>query len=70
MSALGEGEILLEETSNSLAYSDQACVALVGVKDMIVVATEDAVLVASKDYAESGEAHRRAPEGQRPAHTL
>ena len=51
--ALGEGEILLEETSNSLAYSDHACVALVGVSDTIVVATEDAVLVVSKEYAES-----------------
>ena len=51
--ALGDGEILLEETSNSLAYSDHACVALVGVSDTIVVATEDAVLVVAKEYAES-----------------
>jgi mannose-1-phosphate guanylyltransferase/mannose-6-phosphate isomerase len=51
--ALGEGEILLEETSNSFAYSDHACLALVGVNDTIVVATEDAVLVVSKEYAES-----------------
>lgn len=50
---LGDGEVLLEETSGSLAYSDHACVALVGLKDIIVVATEDAVLVAAKEYAES-----------------
>ncbi len=51
--ALGEGEMLFEEASNSLAYSDHACVALVGVSDTIVVATEDAVLVVAKDYAET-----------------
>ena len=44
---LGEGEILLENTRGSIAYSDRACVALVGLDDVIVVATEDAVLVAS-----------------------
>jgi mannose-1-phosphate guanylyltransferase/mannose-6-phosphate isomerase len=51
--ALGEGEILLEDTRNSLAYSDQACVALVGLENVVVVATEDAVLVASKECAEA-----------------
>jgi len=45
--------VLLEQTSNSLVYSDEPCVALVGIENLIVVATEDAVLVASKDYAES-----------------
>ena len=49
---LGEGEILLENTRGSIAYSDRACVALVGLDDVIVVATEDAVLVASKRHAE------------------
>ncbi|HWM31291.1 MAG TPA: mannose-1-phosphate guanylyltransferase/mannose-6-phosphate isomerase [Methyloceanibacter sp.] len=49
----GEGEIILEDTRNSLAFSDRASVALVGVENVVVVATEDAVLVASKDHAES-----------------
>ena len=44
---LAEGDFLPEGTSNSLVYSDQASVALAGLKD---VATEDAVLVASRDY--------------------
>src|SRR5262249_20298005 len=49
---LGEGEVLLEQTSGSLAYSDRACVALVGVQDVVVVSTDDAVLVTSKEHAE------------------
>ena len=49
----GDGQIILEDTSGSFAYSDHACVALVGVEDLVVVAMEDAVLVASKEHAES-----------------
>ena len=49
----GEGEIILEDTRDSLAYSDHACVALVGVENLVVVAMDDAVLVASKEHAES-----------------
>ena len=48
----GGGEIILESTQNSFAYSDEACVALLGVKDVVVVVTQDAVLVVSKAYAE------------------
>ena len=49
----GDGQVILENTSNSLAFSDHACVALVGVENLVVVAMEDAVLVAAKDHAES-----------------
>ena len=49
----GEGQIILEDTRDSLAYSDHACVALVGVENLVVVAMDDAVLVASKDHAEA-----------------
>lgn len=49
----GEGEAILEDTHDSLTFSDHACVALVGVDNLIVVAMQDAVLVASKDHAES-----------------
>ncbi len=49
----GDGEIILENTRGSLAYSNHACVALVGVENLVVVAMEDAVLVASKDHAEA-----------------
>src|SRR5262249_32878074 len=51
---LGEGEVLLEQTSESLAFSDRACVALVGLRNVLVVATDDAVLVASREHAEEG----------------
>jgi mannose-1-phosphate guanylyltransferase/mannose-6-phosphate isomerase len=50
--ALGKGEVLLEQTSGSLAYSDGACVALVGLQNVLVVSTDDALLVASKEHAE------------------
>jgi mannose-1-phosphate guanylyltransferase/mannose-6-phosphate isomerase len=49
----GEGEVMLADTRGSYAYSDHGCVALVGVDNVVVVVTEDAVLVASKEHAES-----------------
>src|SRR6476660_4677221 len=39
--AQGEGEAMFEETSNSLAYSSGASVALVGVSDLVDVASKD-----------------------------
>ena len=48
----GEGEVILEQTRDSFAYSDHACIVLAGVQDMVVVAMQDAVLVASREYAE------------------
>jgi mannose-1-phosphate guanylyltransferase/mannose-6-phosphate isomerase len=49
----GEGKVILHNSSNSLAYTDRACVALVGVDNLVVVAMGDVVLVASKDQAEA-----------------
>jgi mannose-1-phosphate guanylyltransferase/mannose-6-phosphate isomerase len=49
---IGSGEVLLDNTSDSLVYSDQALIALSGLNNVIVVATEDAVLVTAKDQAE------------------
>ena len=49
----GEGEFLLTDTRDSYAYSNHGCVALVGLENVVVVSTEDAVLVASKAHAES-----------------
>ena len=48
----GGAEIYLQNTRGTLAYSDHPCVALVGLENIVVVATEDAVLVASKEHAE------------------
>ena len=48
----GDGPVILEGARNSFAFSDHACVALIGVENLVVVAMEDAVLVAAKDHAE------------------
>jgi mannose-1-phosphate guanylyltransferase/mannose-1-phosphate guanylyltransferase/mannose-6-phosphate isomerase len=44
------GEVFTEGTSNSYIRSDGPLVATVGVEDLIVVATSDAILVAHKDH--------------------
>ena len=44
------GEVFIEGTRNSYIRSDGPLVATVGVEDLIVVATPDAVLVAHKDH--------------------
>ncbi|HSF24851.1 MAG TPA: mannose-1-phosphate guanylyltransferase/mannose-6-phosphate isomerase [Blastocatellia bacterium] len=48
----GSGQIIIEDTSDSFVFSDDGCVALVGVENLVVIAMQDAVLVASKDHAE------------------
>lgn len=46
------GDVLLHGSSGSLARSEGPLVALVGVRDIVVVATEDAVLVAARDQSQ------------------
>ena len=46
------GDVLLEDADGNLVYSSGRLVALVGVRDHIVVETDDAVLVARKDRAQ------------------
>ncbi len=43
------GDVITVETRNTLAHADSRLVTLVGVEDLIVVETKDAVLVAHKD---------------------
>lgn len=43
------GDVMLHETTNTLAFSESRLVACVGVHDLVVVETPDAVLVAHKD---------------------
>ena len=67
----GEGEIILEATRNSFAYSEQPCVALLGVENVVVVAAmEDAVLVASKEHAEQVKGIVEQLKGNGRAHAL
>jgi mannose-1-phosphate guanylyltransferase/mannose-1-phosphate guanylyltransferase/mannose-6-phosphate isomerase len=47
------GEVVLEDSKNSYARSDGAVTALLGVQDLIVITTQDAVLVAHKDHAQN-----------------
>jgi mannose-1-phosphate guanylyltransferase/mannose-6-phosphate isomerase len=44
-----KGEALFLETGNSYVASEKALVALLGVENLVVIATEDAVLVARRD---------------------
>lgn len=43
------GDVLLEDASDSYLYSQHRLIGVVGVKDLVVVETKDAVLVAHKD---------------------
>jgi mannose-1-phosphate guanylyltransferase/mannose-6-phosphate isomerase len=46
------GDVLLEGAKNSYVHADSRLVALIGVDDLVVVETSDAVLVAHKDKAQ------------------
>ncbi|WP_111642036.1 mannose-1-phosphate guanylyltransferase/mannose-6-phosphate isomerase [Marinimicrobium alkaliphilum] len=48
-----EGEVLVESARNNYVYSPYRLSALLGVEDLIVVDTEDALLVARKDHAQN-----------------
>lgn len=44
-----QGDVITDDTHDSLLYAQHRCLATVGLDDVIVVETADAVLVASKD---------------------
>jgi len=46
------GDVYLDNTSNTLVRAESRIVAVVGVKDLVVVETNDAVLVAHKDQVQ------------------
>jgi mannose-1-phosphate guanylyltransferase/mannose-6-phosphate isomerase len=50
---VGLGDVVLEGTSNSYVRSDGVLTALLGVRDLVVVTTQDAVLVAHKDETQN-----------------
>lgn len=47
-----QGEVMLEDTQDSLVFSQSRLVATVGVKDLVVVETPDAIMVADKARAQ------------------
>ena len=48
-----QGDVLAEETTNSYLRSENRLVAVVGLEDVVVVETVDAVLVCHKDHAQN-----------------
>ncbi|MEM7565207.1 MAG: mannose-1-phosphate guanylyltransferase/mannose-6-phosphate isomerase [Pseudomonadota bacterium] len=46
------GDVMLTDTRNSLIHSESRLVATVGVKDLVIVETPDAIMVANKDKSE------------------
>jgi len=48
-----QGDVVAIDTQNSVIYSDGRLVATVGVSDLVIVATKDAVLVADKANAQA-----------------
>jgi len=47
-----QGDVLVHDTSDSLVHSEKMLTAMVGVKNLIVIATKDAVLVTDKAHAQ------------------
>jgi mannose-1-phosphate guanylyltransferase len=50
--SLGSGRVLTADSENNLVYADGRTVALVGVSDLVVVETSDAVYVCPRDRAQ------------------
>lgn len=46
------GDVITSDTENSLVHAENRLVTAVGVKDLVIIETHDAVLVANKDQAE------------------
>ena len=49
---VAQGDVILQDCSNTLALSDGRLIACVGVSDLVVVETPDAILVAHKDHTQ------------------
>jgi len=47
-----EGDVIIHSTNNSYVRSDDKLVAVIGVDDLVVVSTKDAIMIAHKDQTE------------------
>ncbi|WP_145576259.1 mannose-1-phosphate guanylyltransferase/mannose-6-phosphate isomerase [Yersinia mollaretii] len=47
------GDVLMEDTNNSYVYSQNRLVATVGINELVIVETKDAILVAHKDKVQN-----------------
>tara|TARA_B110000114_G_C15088519_1_gene397346 strand:- start:1613 stop:3007 length:1395 start_codon:yes stop_codon:yes gene_type:complete len=50
---VSDGDVLMHETNNSFVKSDDKVVTTIGVDDLVVISTKDAVLVAHKNSAQN-----------------
>jgi mannose-1-phosphate guanylyltransferase/mannose-6-phosphate isomerase len=48
-----QGDVIFHDAKRSFAYTENACLSVIGLEDVLVVATRDAILVASKAHAQS-----------------
>ncbi len=48
-----QGDVIVSQTSNSYVYSETKLVSALGVKDLVIVETDDAVMVAHQDQAQN-----------------
>ncbi len=58
------GDVVIEDSRNSYARSDGTITALLGVDDLVVVTTQDAVLVAHKNHTQNVKKNRRPPKSR------
>ena len=63
---VAQGDVLLQDTRNTLALSEGRLIACVGVDDLIVVETADAILVARRKKDARRQKNRRSAQGRRP----
>jgi mannose-1-phosphate guanylyltransferase len=50
---VSEGDVILDEVKNTYAYSANRLVSVIGVSDLVIVDTQDALLVADKKYSQN-----------------
>lgn len=66
-----DGAALLEDTRNTIVHSENRLVATLGVEDLIIVDTSDAVLIAHTDRAQDiGRIAKRLKQEKHPAYHL
>ena len=50
---VSEGDVILDEVKNTYAYSSNRLVSVIGVSDLVIIDTQDALLVANKKYSQN-----------------
>ena len=48
-----QGDVIFQDATRCFAHAEQCCLAVIGLTDVLVVATKDAVLVTSKEHSQS-----------------